>query len=92
MEQKTKYCVVKYDNLSLEADPERPGRSRSYSDGNVAAPQAFEKQYDDPEECKVEVARLNESAAKGEQVDITLANGSRYTGPRYTYVIGEVTR
>jgi len=36
------------------------------------------------------VAKLNESAAKGEQVDITLANGSRYAGPRYTYVIGEV--
>lgn len=86
----TRYCVVKYDNLSLERDPERPGRSRSYSERDVAAPQAFDTTYDTVDECREQLEKLN-NTSRGEDIDIVLANGSRYSGPRYTFVMGEVT-
>lgn len=87
----TRYCIVKYDNLSLEIDPERPGHSRSYANPDVVAPQAFDKVYPTSDECQVEVDKLM-STSRGEEIDITLANGSHYKGPRYTYIVAEVTR
>lgn len=87
----TRYCIVKYDNLSLEIDPERPGHSRSYADAGVAAPQAFERLYDTADECQADVDKLMKTG-RGEDIDITLANGERYRGPRYNYIVAEVTR
>ena len=87
----TRYCIVKYDNLSLEIDPERPGHSRSYGNLEVAAPQAFERTYDSAEECQKDADKLM-ATARGEEIDITLANGSHYKGPRYNYIVAEVTR
>lgn len=85
------YCIVKYDNLSLEIDPERPGHSRSYANPDVVAPQAFDKVYQTADECQVDVDKLM-ATGRGEEIDITLANGSHYKGPRYTYIVAEVTR
>lgn len=86
-----RYCIVKYDNLSLEIDPKRPGHSRSYENADVVAPQAFEKTYDTRELCQADADRLMETS-RGEDIDIVLANGSRYKGPRYNYIVAEVTR
>lgn len=87
------FCIVKYDNLSFERDPdpERPGRSRSYSNPGVAAPQPFEEVYQDRNVCQAEADRLSATAG-GEEIDIVLANGKQYKGPRYTYVVAEVMR
>lgn len=84
-----KYCIVKYDNLSLESDPERPGRSRSYADSTVEAPRAFERYYDTPEACQKDIDKLMEKS-RGEDIDIILANGENYKGPRYNYIMCEV--
>lgn len=85
------YCIVKYDNLSLEIDPDRPGHSRSYNDPNVAAPSASERVYESEKECNEDAEKLNATGG-GEEIDITLANGAHYKGPRYTYIVAEVTR
>ena len=87
----TRYCIVKYDNLSLEIDPERPGHSRSYGNPDVAAPQAFERTYDDRESCQADADKLKATGG-GEEIEITLANGAQYKGPRYNYIVAEVTR
>ena len=83
------YYAVKYDALSLEADPDkenRPGRSRSYKDFSIEPPQPMEPGYTTQEEAEEYVKTLNEGAKKGEQVDIILANGEHYVGPRFIYV------
>ena len=91
MARKLKYNVIKYDNLSFESDPERPGHSRSYGNPDVNAPLASELYFNDIEEYRRIVDRLNgDSDKRGETIDIVLANGKRYTGPRFTYVLGEV--
>lgn len=87
----TRYCIVKYDNLSLEMDPDYPGHSRSYEDMDVSPPQAFERVYDSKEECDKDVEKLM-SSSRGEDIDIVLANGQNYRGPRYTYIAAEVSR
>lgn len=91
MGRKLKYNVIKYDNLSFEGDPERPGHSRSYDNPDVNAPLASEKYFDDKAEVEGIVAALNADLSKrSETIDITLANGQHYVGPRFTYVVGEV--
>jgi hypothetical protein len=86
-----KYCVVKYDIMSLESDPERPGRSRSYENRDIAAPRPMDGEYDTVEEATAEVDKLM-AGPRGDEIDITLANGQQYKGPRYMYTIGEVSR
>lgn len=93
MEDEGRFCVVKYDNLSLEADPDpdRPGRSRSYEDRDVSAPHPLDTKYPTLEDAKNVADSLNKTYG-GEIIEITLANGMQYKGPRYTFVVGEVSR
>lgn len=81
------YYAVKYDVRSLEADPERPGRSLSYSDRDVAAPVILDKRFDTPEEAGAYIDELM-AGDRGEEVELTLANGGKYKGPRYIYTMG----
>lgn len=87
-----KYCIVKFDNLSLKEDPGRPGRSLPNEQTGASSPIPLEGRYDNPADCIADIDKLMRTAeARGsENIDIMLANGSRYIGPRYTYAMGEV--
>lgn len=79
-----KYFVVKVDILSLTADPDNPGHSVAYTNRKVAAPELLEPSYDNMSEAVAAVEKLMESG-RGEDIEITLANGQAYKGPRYFY-------
>ena len=86
---KRKFYIVKYDLMSFESDPDptRPGCSRSYADGNVAAPLPMGEPFDDVNVAKAKVSLLMEGS-RGEEIEIDMPNGGHYKGPRYYYTIG----
>lgn len=84
---KTRFYAVKYDALSFEADPERPGRSRSYAYDEVCPPTPVGEGYLDRDAAVKAVEGLM-STARGEEVEVDMANGEHYKGPRYYYIIG----
>lgn len=81
------YYAVKYDVRSFEADPERPGRSLSYENSDIAAPEIIDKRFDTPESAQAYIDALMKGD-RGEEVELTLANGGQYKGPRYFYTMG----
>lgn len=83
----TKFYAVKYDVRSLEADPERPGRSLSYGNPEVAPPSIIDKPFGTREEAAEFIDQLM-AGNRGEEVELTLANGGKYKGPRYIFTMG----
>lgn len=81
------YYAVKYDVRSFEADPERPGRSLSYENRDIVAPAIIDKRFDTPEGAQAYIDTLM-AGDRGEEVELTLANGGHYKGPRYFYTMG----
>ena len=85
-----RFYIVKYDLKSFEKDPDaerRPGCSRSYADGDVAAPHPMGEPFEDINVAKARIETLM-AGSRGEEIDIDLPNGGHYTGPRYYYTMG----
>lgn len=83
------YFVVRYDVTGMAEDPENPGHAVPFMNGNdVVAPQPLEPSYDTIEAA---IAASNELSGSNcdEEVELTLANGKPYKGPRYIYRIGQ---
>ena len=85
----SRFYVVKYDALSFEADPDRPGRSRSYAYDEVSPPTPIGEGYP-TREAAVKAAEGLMGTSRGGEVELDMANGEHYKGPRYYYTIGTV--
>jgi hypothetical protein len=79
-----RHFAVRVDIMSLAANTERPGHSLDYHDFKVEAPLLLEPSYETHAEAAERVTELMRSS-RGETIDVTLANGQRYNGPRYFY-------
>ena len=79
-----KYFAVKVDIKSLASDPDNPGHSLAYRDFDINPPELLEPGYDTMTEAVTAVTALMNNG-RGEEVEVTLANGSQYKGPRYFY-------
>lgn len=80
------FYVVRYDLNSMAEDPERPGHAVGYTDPSVNAPEPLDPPYGDAGEARAKIEEMK-STGGGETIEITLANGKPYKGPRYMYCI-----